>query len=156
LVVLIDKRFYGNFTEFFLQWQGNFVSLPNGILANVAQYMIIYIIIIIGVIAFWIHAERKLGFGFRILATMLVVTTITLFLQSVHRIHSFYDRGYVAEALKTMVEGEQVQNKELYFSMIERYKYGKTTGGAFLMNESRRIQDLRKEIPAEQDSMRRK
>lgn len=112
--------------------------------------MIIYITII-AAITFWVHAERKLGLGFRILATVLVVTAITLTLQSAHRIGSFYDRGYVAEAFKTMVEGEHVRDKELYLSMIERYKYGGTIGGFFLMKETRRIQDLRKEKSAEQE-----
>lgn len=113
--------------------------------------MIIYITII-AAIAFWVHAERKLGFGFRILATALVVTTITLTLQSAHRIYSFYDRGYVAEALKNIVEGEHVRDKELYLSMIKQYKYENTIGGAFLMKETRRIQDLRKETPTEHDA----
>ena len=111
--------------------------------------MFIYITIIAAIV-FWVQAERKLGIGFRILATVIIVTTITLSMQSAHRIYSFYDRGYVAEALKTMVEGEHVRDKVLYLSMIERYKYGDTIGGAFLMKETRRIQDLRKEIPAEQ------
>jgi hypothetical protein len=118
---------------------------------RLAQKSMFIYITIIAAIAFWVHAERKLGLGFRILATVLLVTTITLSLHSAQRIYSFYDRGYVAEALKTMVEGEHVQDQELYRSMIERYKYGDTIGGAFLMEETRRIQDLRKGTPAEQE-----
>ena len=111
--------------------------------------MIIYIAIM-AAIAFWFHAEKKLGFGFRMLATVLVVSASIFTLHYAHRVGSFYDRGYVAEAFKTMVEGEHVPDQELYLSMIKRYKVGDTIGGAFLWDETKRIQDLRKTKPAEQ------
>ena len=110
--------------------------------------MIIYIAII-ATIAFWFHAEKKLGFGFRMLATVLVVSTSIFTLHYLHRVGSFYDRGYVAEAFKTMVEGEHVPDQELYLSMIKSYKAGDTNGGAFLWNETKRILDLRENKSAE-------
>ena len=98
-------------------------------------------LLLIALIILWIGAERRKGFGFRILTGLLLMGTVTWFISFAQSQSDFYDKGRVISAMQNIIKVIDDDKRKDYTIMLKSYKDGMGRETYDLMRECERLRD---------------